>query len=544
MKLLSESPTIQSVCVPVIASLALLAGLPVGVQAGFEDGFDTYTNGVLAGQGDWVADPNSDKILVADSAAAISSPKVLLIDDDDSTSYGVASDVDGRINGNFSFHARHLNNNLADHSNPGVRMFATVANSAAPDPFFQVSFLNDGISWLGFAPGGVGNGTVSNVVSTLTWYKFEISFELGPNGGNNLVDLIVTESISGNPVMSTNLTFVNNQGNRYLLGRIGVSSGSSHDPAQYEFDDFNLDAGPTNCPPVAAALYDDFDAYATGDLFGNGSWQPVGGSSTTGVSVIEIPDPISCFNVVEIVDADADSRGIAADVEGGDTGQFQFYARPYGNNPQNNSGLSVRMYATVPASGAPDRIFQVGFDPGSDRFVWTRWGAGDGSGGATFFSGFGEVTDGTWYRFDVDYEFLPNLDKQIDLTIVEAESGATIVSNNILVVNNQGGRDRMGRIEFLTGSTHDPTRFQIDHISLPSLQDFSLTSANANPGANQMVITWDSQAGATYEVQRSTDLVNGTFLILQTAIPAFPPSQTYTDTVTGIPGAAYRIKAN
>jgi hypothetical protein len=56
------------------------------------------------------------------------------------------------------------------------------------------------------------------------------------------------------------------------------------------------------------------------------------------------------------------------------------------------------------------------------------------------------------------------------------------------------------------------------------------------------VITWESTSNGTYQVDRSMDLIQGFTEILATNVPATPPLNTYTDTVTGVDDAAYRIQ--
>ena len=540
MKRLDLSTTTQRVCrvslLGILFALTMaMAGWPAPAHGAFLDGFDTYTNGLLVGQGEWVvqAGAETNALEVADGGDPISAPKVLQISDFDSTSYGAGRDVDGRVSGNFSFHARHLDNNLANHSNPGITLYATLPNSAAPDAFFNVGFLNNGIGW---TFGGVGNGIVSNLVSTFTWYRFEVDFELGPNGGTNLVDLTVTESISENLVLSTNLAFANNQGNRDRLGRLSIYSGSSHDPCQFEFDELNLDVIPTNCPPVAPATFEDFDGFTNGPLVGRDGWeQEPDAPSTNGVDIVDIPDPISCFKVVQVVDNDADGHGFAHNVDGGPTGFFQFYARHFGNNMADNSGFFARLYATFADSGAPDKFFQVGLSPSQAAISWTGFPPGAPVQGIVS----NVVSDATWYRFDIDYTIGPGGDKEVGLVVVDVEADTPIVTTNLVYANNQGGRYQFGRLSFFTGSTHLPSTFELDHISLDlPLEPFPITGIF--PVSNQVVITWQSQEGTAYTVQRNTDLLGGLFTNLQTGITGPAPTLIYTDTVTGAE-AAYRV---
>lgn len=527
-----------------IATLAVAAclGATQAIAVPFQDTFDAYTNGLLSGQGAWEPDQGNltNAFTVIDGVDPISSNKVVQLADLDGNSYAVGTDLDGRVNGDFVFHARHMpGNNLANHSNPSAKLYATLSGSVAPDPFFSVGFLNAGISWAGFAPGGVGNDVVSNVVSLSTWYRFDISFQLGPNGGTNAVELMVSESVSGTPILATNLLFQNNQGNRDRLGRIAIGSGSSHDPCEFEFDSIALDVIETNCPPVEAATFEDFDGLTNGLLLGQNGWEDAGtGTESNSINVIDIPDPISCFNVMEIVDTNALGHGIAHNTDGPQAGFLQFYARHLGNNLENNSGLNVRMFATLANSAAPDRFFQVGLSPAGSGIAWSGFAGGVGDAVVS-----NVVVDGQWYRFDVDYQLGPNGGTNlIDLAVVDVEADSVIVATNLAFNNNQGGRDRFGQVAFLTGSTHLPSLFHVDHISINSpLTPFPITNIVADAAQDQVVITWEAEDGVGYRLQRNDDLVGGTFTDLQTGIAGAAPSVSYTDTVAGATNATYRV---
>jgi hypothetical protein len=59
---------------------------------------------------------------------------------------------------------------------------------------------------------------------------------------------------------------------------------------------------------------------------------------------------------------------------------------------------------------------------------------------------------------------------------------------------------------------------------------------------SEAVITWESEGGANYQVSRATNLLNGFDEALATSVPGTPPSNSYTDTVTGVESANYRIE--
>ena len=79
-----------------------------------------------------------------------------------------------------------------------------------------------------------------------------------------------------------------------------------------------------------------------------------------------------------------------------------------------------------------------------------------------------------------------------------------------------------------------------DSPSAPT--DFSITNVTANAAAQEVVITWESESNQTYTLRRATNLVSGFDTELTNGFPATSASSTYTDDVTSIPSAAYRVE--
>jgi len=214
-----------------------------------------------------------------------------------------------------------------------------------------------------------------------------------------------------------------------------------------------------------ASVGDNFDSYTAGtDLNGQGGW-----TASAVYDIFADGTAPSSPNSVQVTDVDASSHDasiITTEPVQGD-GRLIWYAKhDASNNLSDNSGFNVRLHATLDTLGAgADKIFQVGFDPGSDRFSWTRWAAGEGGGGATFWSNPGDVALDTWYKFDVDY-FIDQgtFDKTVDLKISLASGGSPIVSTSVPIANNQGGRGHMTSIRWTTGSTHDPSIWYLDSV--------------------------------------------------------------------------------
>lgn len=95
-----------------------------------------------------------------------------------------------------------------------------------------------------------------------------------------------------------------------------------------------------------------------------------------------------------------------------------------------------------------------------------------------------------------------------------------------------------------------------DHDGFTNLQEYiagtnpqdatsrlAITECAPNPAIpDEFILRWSSVAGRTYTLQAATNLTTGFNLILATGIPATPPSNVYTDTVTGVGMKFYRIK--
>jgi len=97
-------------------------------------------------------------------------------------------------------------------------------------------------------------------------------------------------------------------------------------------------------------------------------------------------------------------------------------------------------------------------------------------------------------------------------------------------------------VRWTDGTTQIVPNVGVDQlVDIELVTDFSLTSVLTEAGAN-VVIRWESAAGAAYTVGRGTDPVGGVFAPLASGLPATPPINVYTDTVSGADNATYRIE--
>ncbi len=71
---------------------------------------------------------------------------------------------------------------------------------------------------------------------------------------------------------------------------------------------------------------------------------------------------------------------------------------------------------------------------------------------------------------------------------------------------------------------------------------FSIAQGTVAANGDMFILKWPSQTNALYSISKSTNLVEGFWLIV-TNLAATPPSNTYTDTVTGLSRCFYRIGA-
>lgn len=69
----------------------------------------------------------------------------------------------------------------------------------------------------------------------------------------------------------------------------------------------------------------------------------------------------------------------------------------------------------------------------------------------------------------------------------------------------------------------------------------TITGMRVNSGGTGFTITWDSQPGRIYAVERCINFEEG-FLPIATGLPATPPTNTYTDTPAAVGTCLYRIR--
>ena len=66
----------------------------------------------------------------------------------------------------------------------------------------------------------------------------------------------------------------------------------------------------------------------------------------------------------------------------------------------------------------------------------------------------------------------------------------------------------------------------------------------AQNGTGQVVVKWSSSSHRTYNLERCTNIVTGIYQPVGHNLPATPPANTFTDTVTGVSTPFYRISVH
>jgi hypothetical protein len=61
------------------------------------------------------------------------------------------------------------------------------------------------------------------------------------------------------------------------------------------------------------------------------------------------------------------------------------------------------------------------------------------------------------------------------------------------------------------------------------------------PGAGGFVVRWFSVSNKVYDLHRSTDLMSGAFVPVQTNLSATPSENSYTDTTVNADAVIYRV---
>ena len=96
-------------------------------------------------------------------------------------------------------------------------------------------------------------------------------------------------------------------------------------------------------------------------------------------------------------------------------------------------------------------------------------------------------------------------------------------------------------ITWPNGTTKTVSNLAVDQTVVVSYNDVWLTFVGRNANT-EVIIRWESVAGFNYTVSRSPDPMSGVFTPLATGLPATPMVNTYTDTVSGIENAVYRVE--
>jgi hypothetical protein len=150
-----------------------------------------------------------------------------------------------------------------------------------------------------------------------------------------------------------------------------------------------------------------------------------------------------------------------------------------------------------------------------------------------------------WYDKDREWQFSGEFQSALFNELLN--KGCT----NIGMANQLAKQDMLGSVE--TSGTSMPYRWCYFEITLfgdphtpihltNSFQPVPVTVGIAPADGSSLVLTWNSSSNKYYSVYRATNLCYGGFVALTNHLAATPPMNTYTDTVTGINQAFYRIR--
>jgi len=229
---------------------------------------------------------------------------------------------------------------------------------------------------------------------------------------------------------------------------------------------------------ACAAFGDYFDGHSAPSLLdGQGGWgaaQAGVGETTAGIEVIAGASPQSPPNVVRITDNDALGHGIRHFLTEPETGYVSFKARTLVDNLNNNSGFRMHINA-IPSDDSyqPSTFFQLGFSPGGPDLIWFD--------GASVQTVPGVVNLNDWYQFDLYYDISshanpnPLLRQSIVRTkVVNLDTSAVVWQTNLVYGSQVGDRTHIGDIQFFTGSTHQPSLFELDDVVVPEPSSVAL----------------------------------------------------------------------
>ena len=171
----------------------------------------------------------------------------------------------------------------------------------------------------------------------------------------------------------------------------------------------------------------------------------------------------------------------------------------------------------------------------------TAWVGGDGGGalGATqhtIFAVSANDAPNTNYEFDVD----PTLVEQW----INGGTNAGMLVKEVNEFDGVGSGTDL-QIEWyssehgVAGDIPNRPRLEITYTAVVPADPANIVGLSVT--GSDAVIEWEGQAGVSYQVDRSTNLVAGFDEVLATSIPGVPPSNSYTDTVSGVEHANYRV---
>lgn len=229
-----------------------------------------------------------------------------------------------------------------------------------------------------------------------------------------------------------------------------------------------------------ATFADYFDGYSTPSLLdGQGGWGAAPGvsSTTAGIEVIAGSSTQSPPNVVRTTDNDADGHGIRHFLTEPETGYVSFKARTLVDNLNNNSGFHMQLNA-IPSDDSyqPAAFFRMGFSPGGPDIQWFD--------GASSHIVPGAVSLNDWHQFDLYYDISSHANpnpllrqSHVNTRVVNLNTLAVVWQTNLVYGSQVGDRSHIGDIQFFTGSTHQPSLFELDDVVIPEPSVVALMAA-------------------------------------------------------------------
>lgn len=226
---------------------------------------------------------------------------------------------------------------------------------------------------------------------------------------------------------------------------------------------------------ASAVIIDDFQSYTSGtDLVGQGPWI-AGFAPTISGTNITVQDIGAGAKVAQFFDNSAStlSARLQPPIASG-SNTLSYTARISSVvDSADTSWFSATLNSGLGINSALDPTFTLGFG-NNNTVIWLA-----NFTALTGATANNSVTVGDWYKFDITYDFTHTQGdlntNYANFTVTNLTTPGVLTTQSLSWANQNGGRTVLGAIDFITGSTHADSTYQLDNIAfVPEPSSFAL----------------------------------------------------------------------